>query len=179
MTTADKIAADLRDAFRGMEPPELLGSIAMTRAEMAVRDAIQKAYQANDFDSAMSNAVAAIVALDDAEHAAAAEVRVAEARMDAVTETKTKAREALRLALEACGGPGAATAETEHHTARLNPGGKRVEITDEKALRDDYWRVYREPDKAFVKSLLAQGKTIAGAALVQSPSSLVITPKDR
>ena len=72
MTAVDKIAADLRDAFRGMEPPDLLGSIAMTRAEMAVRDAIQRAYQANDFDSAMSNALAVIVALDGADAAAAA-----------------------------------------------------------------------------------------------------------
>ena len=172
MTTADKIAADLRDAFRG-----LLADNA--EAHVITRAAIRAVCDANDFDAGLTRALAAIVALDDAEHAAAAELRVAEARMDTVTAAKTKAREALRLALEACGGPGAATVETEHHTARLNPGGKRVEITDEKALPAIYWRVKQEPDKALVKALLAQGKAIAGAALVQSPSSLVITSKDR
>lgn len=170
MTTADKIAADLRDAFRG---------IAVLDVDATARADLRRVHEANDFDSAMSNAVAAIVALDDADAAAAAQVRAAQARQKTVTDARDKAREALRLALEACGGPGAATVETEHHTARLNPGGKRVEITDEKALPAIYWRVKQEPDKALVKALLAQGKTIVGAALVQSPSSLVISSKDR
>jgi hypothetical protein len=179
MTAADKIAADLRDAFRRIEPPDLKGSLTFTRADVAVRNAIQAAYQANDFDSAMSRAVAAIVALDDAEAAAEAGVKAAQARMATVTEASAKAREALRQALDACGGPGAATVETEHHTARLNPGGKRVEITDEKALPADCWRVKQEPDKALIKAIIAKGDAIPGTALVQSPSSLVITAKDR
>ena len=168
MTAADKIAADLRDAFRNISPECLPYTVKLVAV-----------IQANDFDSAMSNAVAAIVALDDADAAAAAEVRAAQARQKTVTDARDKAREALLQALEACGGPGAATVETEHHTARLNPGGKRVEITDEKALPADCWRVKQEPDKALVKALLAKGKTISGAALVQSPSSLVISSKDR
>ena len=169
MTAADKIAADLRDAFRRIEP----------QANDAALNAIRAAYQANDFDGAMSRALAAIVALDDADAAAAAEVRVAEARKKTVTDARDKAREALRLALEACGEPGAATVETEHHTARLNPGGKRVEITDEKALSEIYWRYKKEPDKALIKAIMAKGDAIPGAALVQSPSSLVISSKDR
>ena len=172
MTAADQIAADLRDAFRRIDLPR--------KPHLVVADkALDAVCQANDFDAALTRALAAIVALSDAEAAAAAEVRAAQARQKTVTNALDKAREALRLALEACGGPSAATVETEHHTARLNPGGKRVEITDEKALPADCWRVKQEPDKALVKALLAQGKTIAGAALVQSPSSLVITSKDR
>ena len=172
MITADKIAANLRDAFRG-----LLADSA--EAHVITRAAIRAVCNANDFDAGLTRALAAIVALDDAEAQAAAEVRAAQARQNTVTDARDKAREALRLALEACGGPGAATVETDHHTARLNPGGKRVEITDEKALPADCWRVKQEPDKALMKALLTQGKTIAGAALVQSPSSLVITSKDR
>ena len=172
MTAADKIAADLRDAFRRIELPR--------KPHLVVADkALDAVCQANDFDAGLTRALAAIVALDDAEAEAAAEVKAAQARQKVITDARDKAREALRLALEACGGPGAATVETDHHTARLNPGGKRVEITDEKALPADCWRVKQEPDKALMKALLTQGKTIAGAALVQSPSSLVITSKDR
>lgn len=168
MTAADKIAADLRDAFRNISPECLPYTVKLVAV-----------IQANDFDSVMSNALATVIALDDAEATAAAEVRAAQTRQKVITDARDKAREALRLALEACGGPGAATIETDHHTARLNLGGKRVEITDEKALPAIYWRVKQEPDKALVKALLGQGKTIAGAALVQSPSSLVISSKDR
>ena len=179
MTTADQIAADLRDAFRRIEPPDLKGSLTFTRADVAVRNAIQAAYQANDFDSAMSRALAAIVALDDAEAAAAAEVKAAQARMATVTEANAKAREALRQALDACGGPGATEAESEFHKARLQRGGAKVEITDPDALSEVYWRYKKEPDKALIKALLAKGEPIPGAALVQSPPSLVITAKDR
>jgi len=153
MTTADKIAADLRDAFRGIEPP-----IGRSEAHNAIKQ-IKLVYEANDFDSALSRALAAIVALDDAEAAAAAEVKAAQARMATVTE--------------------AAEAESEFHKARLQRGGAKVEITAPDALPEDFWRIKREPDKALVKALLAKGQTIPGAALVQSPPSLVITAKDR
>lgn len=172
MTAADQIAADLRDAFRG-----LLADNA--EAHVITRAAIRAVCDANDFDAGLTRALAAIVALDDAEHAAAAEVRVAEARMDAVTEAKTKAREALRLALEACGGPGAATVETEHHTARLQKGSTSVHVNDPERLPARLCRVKREPDKALIKTALQKKQTVPGAALVQSPSSLVITSKDR
>ena len=171
MTAADKIAADLRDAFRG---------IAVLDVDATARADLRRVHEANDFDSAMSNALATVIALDDAKARIAADARIAQARLDRATDARDKAREALRLALEACGEPGAATVETEHHTARLNPGGKRVEITDKDALALDYWRYPpAEPDKALVKALLAQGKSVPGAALVQSPSSLVISSKDR
>lgn len=174
MTAADKIAADLRDAFRRIELPG--GDPRVAEARHKILDA----YQANDFDSALSRALAAIVALDDAEAAAAAQVKAAQARMATVTEASAKAREALRAALVACGGPGVATVKSGHHKAYLKEGSTKVEITDEKALQAYYWRRPKpEPDKALVKELLAQGKTIAGAALVQSPPSLVITAKDR
>ena len=173
MTAADQIAADLRDAFRGIVPP-----IGRSEAHNAIKQ-IKLVYEANDFDSALSRALAAIVALDDAEAAASAEVKAAQARMATVTEANAKAREALRQALDACGGPGAAIVQTEHHTARLNPGGKRVEITDPDALSEIYWRYKKEPDKALIKAIMAKGDAIPGAALVQSPPSLVITAKDR
>ena len=176
MTAADKIAADLRDAFRGID----LNSPG-NRFHVAAnaREAIQAAYQANDFDSAMSRALAAIVALDDAEAAAAAEVRAAQARMAIVTEASAKAREALRQALDACGGPGAAEAETEHHKARLQRGGAKVEITDTETLPAIYWRWKKEPDKALIKAIMAKGDAIPGVALVQSPPTLHISAKDK
>jgi type II secretory pathway component GspD/PulD (secretin) len=170
MTAADQIAANLRDAFR---------AIAVLDVPATVRAYLRRAHEANDFDSAMSNALATIVALDDAEAAAAAEVKAAQARMATITEANAKAREALRQALDACGGPGAAEAESEFHKARLQRGGAKVEITAPDALPEDFWRIKREPDKALVKALLAKGQTIPGAALVQSPPSLVITAKDR
>ena len=171
MTAADQIAADLRDAFRRIELPGI--------EEFGTRNAIIDCFIANDFDGAMSRALAAIVALDDAEAAASAEVKAAQARMAIVTEASAKAREALRQALDACGGPGAATVQTEHHTARLQRGGAKVEITDPNALPADYWRIKREPDKALIKAIMAKGEPIPGAALVQSPATLVITAKDR
>lgn len=179
MTAADKIAADLRDAFRRIDPPDLKGSLTFTRADVAVRNAIQMAYQANDFDSALSRALAAIVALDDAEAAAKAEVEAAQARQKIVTEASAKAREALRVAMVACGGPGVATVKSGHHKAYLKEGSTKAEITDEDALPDTYWRTKKEPARDLIKATLAQKKPVPGAALVQSPPSLVITAKDR
>ena len=170
MTAADQIAADLRNAFRRIELPV---------KHVDARNAILDAYQANDFDAGLSRALAAIVALDDAEAAAKAEVEAAQARQKTVTEASAKAREALRQALDACGGPGAAEAESEFHKARLQRGGAKVDITDEKALPADCWRVKREPDKALIKALLAKGQAIPGAALVQSLPTLNISVKDR
>ena len=172
MTAADQIAAELRDAFRRL-------LTANAEAHVITRAAIRAVYEANEFDSAMSRALAAIVALDDAEAAAAAEVRAAQARMAIVTEASAKAREALRQAMDACGGPGATEAESEFHKARLQRGGAKVDITDEKALPADCWRVKREPDKALIKALLAKGQAIPGAALVQSPPTLHISAKDK
>ena len=90
MTAADKIAADLRDAVRAIAVPDAPG----------LRDAwaLRRVQEANDFDTALSRALAAIVALDDAEAAAAAEVKAAQARQKTVTEANAKAREALRQA---------------------------------------------------------------------------------
>ena len=173
MTAADQIAADLRDAFRRIELRG--GDPRVAEARHKILDA----YQANDFDIALSRALAAIVALDDAEAAAKAEVEAAQARQKTVTEASAKAREALRVALVACGGPSVGTVKSGHHKAYLKEGGTKVEITAPDDLPADYWRIKREPDKALVKALLAKGQNIPGAALVQSPPSLVITAKDR
>jgi hypothetical protein len=172
MTAADKIAADLRDAFRRIDLPR--------KPHLVVADkAIDAVCQANDFDAGLTRALAAIVALDDAEAAAAAEMRAAQARMATVTEANAKAREALRQALDACGGPGATTVQTEHHAARLQRGGAKVEITNPDALSEIYWRYKKEPDKALIKAIMAKGDAIPGAALVQSPPTLHISAKDK
>ena len=172
MTAADQIAADLRDAFRRIELPR--------KPHLVVADkALDAVCQANDFDVGLTRALAAIVALDDAEAAAAAEVKAAQARMAIVMEASAKAREALRQALDACGGPGAAEAESEFHKARLQRGGAKVEITDAETLPAIYWRWKKEPDKALIKAIMAKGDAIPGAALVQSPPTLHISAKDR
>jgi hypothetical protein len=172
MTAADQIAADLRDAFRRIELPR--------KPHLVVADkALDAVCQANDFDAGLTRALAAIVALADAEHAAAAEVRAAQARQKVITDALHKAREALRVALEACGGPGAATVQTEHHTARLQRGGVKVEITNPDALSEIYWRYKKEPDKALINAMMAKGDAIPGAALVQSPPTLHISAKDK
>lgn len=173
MSAADQIAADLRDAFKRIAAPDA------PVAQYGATKALRAVHEANDFDAIMSSALAAIVALDDAEAAAAAEVKAAQARMATVTEANAKAREALRQALDACGGPGAAEAETEHHRARLQRGGAKVEITDPDALSEIYWRYKKEPDKALIKAMMAKGDTIPGAVLVQSPPTLHISAKDR
>ncbi|CAB4155499.1 Siphovirus Gp157 [uncultured Caudovirales phage] len=172
MTAADKIAADLRDAFRRIELAEWIERLVVPYK------AIEAAYQANDFDASLTRALAAIVALDDAEAAAAAEVRAAQARMATVTEASAKAREALRQALDACGGPGAATVETDHHKARLQKGGTSV-LVNLDVLPARLCRVKREPDKAMIKAALQKGKSVPGAALVQSPPTLHISAKDK
>ena len=55
MTAADQIAADLRDAFRRIEPPHVpVAQYGATLAMRAVREA-------NDFDSPLTRPPAAIV----------------------------------------------------------------------------------------------------------------------
>jgi hypothetical protein len=96
------------------------------------------------------------------------------------TRGAAQLREAMRVALAACGDPGAAIAEGKHHRATLRANGaKSAEITDEKALPDDCFRTKREPDKAYIKARLAKGDKIKGAVLVTAPPSLVITSKDK
>jgi hypothetical protein len=86
----------------------------------------------------------------------------------------------LRAGLAACGDPGAAIAESKHHRATLRANGaKSAEITDEKALPDDCWRMKREPDKALIKARLNRGDDIPGAVLVTAPPSLVLTSKEK
>ena len=89
-----------------------------------------------------------------------------------------EAREALRQALEACGGPGAAIVQTEHHTARLQKGGKSVSVNPQ-LLPPRLCRVKLEPDKALIKAALQKKQTVPGAVLVTAPPSLVITSKEK
>jgi hypothetical protein len=95
------------------------------------------------------------------------------------THSVARTREALRVALTECGDPGTVDARGKHHVASLRANGaKSVEI-DEKALPDGFWRIKREPDKAYIKSRLVRGDDIPGASLRQAPPSLVITSKEK
>jgi hypothetical protein len=181
--TADEIAATLREAVRAVQVPATMEDYdahPMRLALIAAKVATSKAAQANSFDASFTGTLDAIVALEAAEAEAK---RAAEywTRVQAeLTRGAAQAREALRAGLAECGDPGAAIAESKHHraTLRLN-GAKSAEITDEKALPDDCWRIKFEPDKALIKARLNRGEDIPGAVLVIAPPSLVITSKEK
>lgn len=181
--TAEEIAAALREAVRAVQVPATMEDYdahPMRRTLIDAKCERNKTAQANSFDATMSAAVNAIVAMEAAE--AEAKRAVADwTRVQAdCTRGAAQLREAMRVALAACGDPGAAIAESKHHRATLRGNGaKSAEITDEKALPDDCFRTKREPDKAYIKARLAKGDKIKGAVLVTAPPSLVITSKEK
>jgi len=181
--TAEEIAATLREAVRAVEVPATMPDYdahPMRRTLIDAKCERNKTAQANSFDATMSAAVDAIVAMEAAE--AEAKRAVADwTRVQAdCTRGAAQLREAMRVALAACGDPGAAIAESKHHRATLRVNGaKSAEITDEKALPDDCWRTKREPDKALIKARLNRGDDIPGAVLVTARPSLVITSKEK
>jgi hypothetical protein len=181
--TADEIAAALREDIRAVQVPATMPDYdahPMRRALIDAKCERNKTAQANSFDATMSAAVDAIVAMEAAE--AEAKRAVADwTRVQAdCTRGAAQLREAMRVALAACGDPGAAIAESKHHRATLRVNGaKSAEIIDEKALPADCFRMKREPDKALIKARLARGDDIPGAVLVQTPPSLVITSKEK
>jgi hypothetical protein len=181
--TADEIAAALREAVRAVEVPATMPDYDAHPMRLALIDAkvaTAKAAQANSFDATFTSTLDAIISLEDAE-AEAKRAVVYWTRVQAeLTRGAAQAREALRAGLAACGDPGAAIAESKHHRATLRANGaKSAEITDEKALPDDCWRMKREPDKALIKARLNRGDDIPGAVLVTAPPSLVITSKEK
>jgi hypothetical protein len=181
--TAEEIAAALREAVRAVQVPATMpdyGAHPMRLALIAAKCATSKAAQANSFDASFTGALDAIVALEAAEAEAKRAVTYWTRVQAELTRGAAQAREALRAGLAGCGDPGAAIAESKHHRATLRANGaKSAEITDEKALPDDCWRIKFEPDKAYIKSRLARGKDIPGAVLVTAPPSLVITSKEK
>jgi hypothetical protein len=181
--TADEIAAQLREAVRAVQVPATMADYdahPMRLALIAAKVATSKAAQANSFDATFTGALDAIVALEDAETEAKRAVTYWTRVQAELTRGAAQAREALRAGLAGCGDPGAAIAESKHHRATLRANGaKSAEITDEKALPDDCWRMKREPDKALIKARLARGDDIPGAVLVQAPPSLVVTSKEK
>jgi hypothetical protein len=181
--TADEIAATLREAVRAVQVPVTMPDYdahPMRLALIAAKVATSKAAQANSFDASFTGALDAIVALEDAETEAKRAVTYWTRVQAELTHGAAQAREALRAGLAECGDPGAAMAEGKHHRATLRANGARaVEISDEKALPDDCFAIKRQPDKAFIKSRLTRGEEIPGAALTQSPPSLVITAKEQ
>jgi len=181
--TADEIAAALREAVRAVQVPATMpdyGAHPMRLALIDAKVATAKAAQANSFDATFSGAVDAIVSLEGAEAEAKRAVEYWTRIQAQLTRGAAQAREALRAGLAACGDPGAAIAESKHHRATLRANGaKSAEITDEKALPDDCWRLKREPDKALIKARLNRGDDIPGAVLVTAPPSLVITSKEK
>jgi hypothetical protein len=181
--TAEEIAALLREAVRGVLVPATMEDYDAHPMRLALIDAkvaTAKAAQANSFDASFTSALDAIVALEAAEAEAKRAVMDLTRLQAELTRGAAQAREALRAGLVACGDPGAAIAESKHHVATLRANGaKSAEITDEKALPDDCWRMKREPDKAYIKSRLVRGEDIPGAVLVTAPPSLVITSKEK
>jgi hypothetical protein len=181
--TADEIAATLREAVRAVQVPATMEDYdahPMRRTLIDAKCERNKTAQANSFDATMSAAVDAIVALEAAEAEAKRAVTYWTRVQAELTRGAAQAREALRAGLAECGDPGAAVTESKHHRATLRVNGaKSAEITDEKALPDDCWRMKREPDKALIKARLARGDDIPGAVLVTAPPSLVITSKEK
>jgi hypothetical protein len=181
--TAENIAAQLREDMRAVQVPATMPDYDLHRMRRALINAKcerTRTTEANSFEATLSAALDAIVAMEDAETEAKRAVMDLTLIQAQLTHNAAKVREALRVALAACGDPGAAIAESKHHRATLRANGARaVEISDEKALPDDCFVIKRQPDKAFIKSRLTRGEEIPGAALTQSPPSLVITAKEQ
>jgi len=181
--SADEIVAALREAVRAVQVPATMPDYdahPMRLALIGAKCERNKVAQANSFDATMAAAVDAIIAMEAAE--AQAKRAVADwTRVQAdCTRGAAQLREAMRVALAACGDPGAAVAESKHHRATLRQNNaKSAEITDEKALPDDCWRIKFEPDKALIKARLNRNEDIPGAVLVTAPPSLVITSKEK
>jgi hypothetical protein len=181
--TADEIAATLREAVRAVQVPATMPDYDLHRMRRALINAKcerTRTAEANSFETTLSAALDAIVAMEDAETEAKRAVMDLTLMQAQLTHNAAKVREALRVGLAACGDPGAAIAESKHHRATLRANGARsAEITDQKALPDDCWRMKREPDKALIKARLNRGEDIPGAVLVTAPPSLVITSKEK
>jgi hypothetical protein len=181
--TAEEIAAQLRDALAQIRPPLTMQDYdahPMRLALINAKIALPVAARANSLESALDKTVDAIIALEAAEAEARRAVEYWTRITAECTHGVARTREALRVALTECGDPGTVDARGKHHVATLRPNGaKSAEITDEKALPDDCWRIKREPDKAYIKSRLVRGEEIPGAALRQAPPSLVITVKEK
>ncbi len=181
--TAEEIAAALREAVRAVQVPATMEDYdahPMRVTLIAAKVATSKAAQANSFDASFTGALDAIVALEDAETEAKRAVTYWTRVQAELTRGAAQAREALRAGLAECGDPGAAVTESKHHRATLRANGaKSAEITDEKALPNDCFRMKREPDKALIKARLARGDEIPGAVLTQAPPSLVVTSKEK
>jgi hypothetical protein len=181
--TAEEIAATLREDIRAVQVPATMPDYdahPMRRTLIDAKCERNKTVQANSFDATFTGALDAIVSLEGAEAEAKRAVTYWTRVQAELTRGAAQAREALRAGLAECGDPGAAIAESKHHraTLRLN-GAKSAEITDEKELPDDCWRIKREPDKALIKARLNRGEDIPGAVLVTAPPSLVITSKEK
>jgi hypothetical protein len=181
--TAEEIAAALREAVRAVQVPATMPDYdahPMRLALIEAKVATAKAAQANSFDATFTGTLDAIVSLEDAETEAKRAVTYWTRIQAELTRGAAQAREALRAGLAECGDPGAAIAESKHHRATLRVNGAQsAEITDEKALPDDCFRIKREPDKALIKARLVRGEEIPGAVLTQAPPSLVITSKEK
>jgi hypothetical protein len=181
--TAEEIAAALREAVRAVQVPATMPDYDLHRMRRALINAKcerTRTAEANSFETTLSAALDAIVAMEDAETEAKRAVMDLMRLQAELTRSAAQAREALRVGLAGCGDPGAAIAESKHHRATLRANGaKSAEITDEKALPDDCWRMKREPDKALIKARLNRGEDIPGAVLVTAPPSLVVTSKEK
>lgn len=94
---------------------------------------------------------------------AKAEADKLKARADAAKKRADNLKQHLALSMEAVG-------KTKIETARATLGFRKstsVNITDEAALGDDFWKVTmkREPDKTKIGKLLKSGEDVPGAVL--------------
>lgn len=178
--TADSITETLRQRVAALDvPANPLPGTWLARIEGALMAAsYARRIGANSLEGVLGGALGAVTAIEAARNEISALVQTLARVQKELDFTASAAREALRAALAECGDPGAAMAESVHHTATLRRGGDRVVITDEKALPSNVWRVKYEVNKALINARIKQGETIPGAVIEESPPSLFITAKE-
>jgi hypothetical protein len=64
--------------------------------------------------------------------------------------------------------------EREDFTASIRAGTPHVDITDDKALPDEFVRIKREPDKALIGEALKRREEVPGAVLSNAGPSLAV-----
>ncbi|MDA5215376.1 siphovirus Gp157 family protein, partial [Escherichia coli] len=119
--------------------------------------------------------VALILAVEEAEQQAEANVRAAQAALADVRAVLTTCRAALAEVIEETGLP---SVETPHHRATTSVSARSVVITDAAALPAAYLRHRApEPNKDALRKALLAGESIPGAALSNGAPSIRITAK--
>lgn len=127
-----------------------------------------------DLPELMEQVVAAM--LDAAGMAGAIATRIAEleARQGRY-EQREKAMRALALKLMQMAG--AKKLELPEATLSVRAPGRKLVISDDTAVPDDFCQITRAPDKSKIKALIGGGGAVNWAALVPTEESLVVRIK--